>query len=117
MRTCVSLQRARPWGVLLLLLFLPPAVGGWETSGLQVAVPKRAWRFDSSQPHRGLIHERRTVDTALALAPAGTSASAIARQIGVPRSTVRDWLVGAVPRCPHAPRRRCGERHAFLELP
>ncbi len=35
---------------------------------------------------------------ALALADKGANASEISRQLGIPRTTVRDWLNGAIPR-------------------
>lgn len=35
-----------------------------QTRGVQVAVPLRAWRFDSSQPHRWVVHPRPTVEAA-----------------------------------------------------
>ena len=38
-----------------------------------------------------------TVDAALALAEAGANATDVARQLRIPRTTVRDWLAGAVP--------------------
>jgi hypothetical protein len=60
----------------------------------------------------------------LELAAAGHSASTIARQTGVPRGTVRDWLAGKVPRRGSAEGflegscDTCGrEAHDFLALP
>jgi Homeodomain-like domain len=38
-----------------------------------------------------------TVKQSLELAAAGLSTSEVARRVGVPRSTVRDWLAGRVP--------------------
>jgi hypothetical protein len=62
------------------------------------------------------------VDQSLELAAQGLSASVIARRIGVPRSTVRDWLAGRVPLNWH---RRggdggctaCGGVHGLDDLP
>jgi hypothetical protein len=44
------------------------------------------------------VHDQRTVGRVLRLAELGRNASEIAREVGLPRSTVRDWLRGAVPR-------------------
>jgi hypothetical protein len=43
------------------------------------------------------VHSRVTVATALDLATSGLGASEIARRLGIPRSTVRGWLGGAIP--------------------
>jgi hypothetical protein len=64
-----------------------------------------------------VVHERRTIEAALELAAAGVSASTIARQLAVPRSTVSAWLSGALPRHPHGDGGRCGDEHAFDLLP
>jgi hypothetical protein len=45
-----------------------------------------------------LVHAVATVERALSLAADGMSTSAIAREIGVARATVRDWRGGHVPR-------------------
>jgi hypothetical protein len=64
------------------------------------------------------VHAETAVRAAFELAETGANATDIARQLGIPRTTVRDWLAGAVPRirpiggCP-----RCGSKHAFSELP
>jgi len=62
------------------------------------------------------------VDESLELAGEGLSTSEIARRIGVPRSTVRDWLAGRLPLTWH--RRgvsggcpRCGGVHDLDDLP
>jgi hypothetical protein len=49
----------------------------------------------------------------------GLNASSVARRLGVPRSTVRDWLAGRAPRRSHPSAcPRCGLDHAPLtELP
>ena len=64
------------------------------------------------------------VTAVLELGASGLSASAIARQTGVPRGTVRDWLSGQVPRCvtvqgvPVASCSKCGGiAHRFGRLP
>ena len=44
------------------------------------------------------MHREDTVEAALALGRAGHSAASIACKLGVPRTTVRDWLLGRVPR-------------------
>jgi Homeodomain-like domain len=43
------------------------------------------------------MHAKRKVDEALSLAAAGLPATRIAQRLGVPRSTVRDWVNGRVP--------------------
>jgi hypothetical protein len=80
-----------------------------------------AWRFESSQPHL-TMHPAERVRDALDLAAAGLNASEIARETGLPRTTVRDWLRRGPPRrrsrnggpsCP-----ACGgAAHPFAELP
>ncbi len=45
----------------------------------------------------GVTHARSTIQAVLELKNRGLSASAIAGQLGVPRSTVRDWIVGRLP--------------------
>lgn len=45
------------------------------------------------------MHRRQTVLAALALADSGLCDTAIARRLGLPRTTVRDWLDGELPRC------------------
>jgi hypothetical protein len=64
------------------------------------------------------VHPARTIRDALTLAGTGASATVIGRQLGVPRSTIRDWLAGSVPRhsLPGACD-RCGGRHPFPDLP
>src|SRR3954454_18891683 len=44
------------------------------------------------------MHERRTVELILRDREAGVPTARIARERGVPRSTVRDWCAGRVPR-------------------
>ena len=63
------------------------------------------------------MHARSTVDAALALAASGKSASAVARETGVSRSTVREWLAGRVPGRPSALAscERCGANHQAVE--
>jgi transposase len=43
------------------------------------------------------MHAKRTVDEALSLAAAGLPATRIAQRLGVPRSTVRDWVNAGCP--------------------
>lgn len=63
------------------------------------------------------MHEQRDLERVLTLGGRGYTASAIARETGIPRSTVRDWPTGLVPRCPHGTNRSCGETHVLSELP
>ncbi|MFZ0044032.1 MAG: helix-turn-helix domain-containing protein [Solirubrobacteraceae bacterium] len=63
------------------------------------------------------MHSDSDVRAALQLAERGATASEIARGLGFPRSTVRDWLAGALP----GRRRRlgcptCGASHDFATL-
>lgn len=60
------------------------------------------------------MHPGVAVETALAMAERGMSASAIAASLDVPRSTVRDWLAGRVPRTTQAP---CSVPHDLDGLP
>lgn len=78
-------------------------------------MPSRAWRFKSSQPHRGVgdrLHKRETVTAALTMAERGATQLAISSELGVPRRTVNDWLRGRTPReadstsCPDCGRHR-----------
>jgi hypothetical protein len=59
------------------------------------------------------VHSERTVRTALQLADIGATATDIARQLGVPRRTVADWLGGALP---HSSEPGAGCRHDAVEL-
>jgi hypothetical protein len=43
------------------------------------------------------MHSEETVAAVIALAEEGRSAMDIARKLGLPRSTVRDWLAGRLP--------------------
>jgi hypothetical protein len=51
------------------------------------------------------------------LAASGASASAVARALGLPRSTVRDWLAGRRPHSTDPPREGCARVHLADELP
>jgi hypothetical protein len=66
------------------------------------------------------MHARERVDDVLRLRALGLSPSAIARQTGVPRSTVRGWVRGSVPRARRG-RPRCsqcdGAPHTYRDLP
>lgn len=44
------------------------------------------------------MHDHQRIERVLELAAEGLTASAIAKATGTPRSTVRDWVAGAVPR-------------------
>jgi hypothetical protein len=57
------------------------------------------------------------VAAAQELGASGASASAVAKQLGLPRSTVRDWLAGKLPRSTDPPREGCGRLHLADELP
>jgi len=65
------------------------------------------------------MHSRERVGAALALAGTGLGASGIARRMGLPRSTVKDWLSGALPRVARESQcSACGTRlHEFATLP
>jgi hypothetical protein len=65
-----------------------------------VPVPLRAWGFESPLPHRSIgcdMHSRSTVAEAMALRQQGLGARRIARRMGLPVATVRDWLAGRLP--------------------
>ncbi len=68
------------------------------------------------------MHPRATVNAVVALADQGLTASQIAPRIGVPRSTVREWLarpvVSSASESPAAPCVRCGKDggHRLEEL-
>jgi hypothetical protein len=61
------------------------------------------------------------VRNVLALAASGMSPQLIARQTGIPRSTVRDWVAGRRPSVPAGSAAACstcgGPEHRFGELP
>jgi hypothetical protein len=70
-----------------------------------------------------MAHRGDRIEEVLALAEQGRTATEVARVTGLPRSTVRDWMRGALPRraalrarggaCP-----RCGGgAHAFAAMP
>jgi Homeodomain-like domain-containing protein len=50
------------------------------------------------------------------LAATGATASAVARELGLPRSTVRDWLAGRLPHSTKPADGNCGEVHVVDEL-
>lgn len=66
------------------------------------------------------MHASDVIEEALELSRVGLPATTIAKRVGVPRSTVRDWLNGNVPRARTSEPgcRVCGGApHAFDELP
>lgn len=64
------------------------------------------------------MHATDRIEEALALANAGGTATEIARLTGLPRSTVRDWMRGALPRIRGGTCPRCaGAPHDFAALP
>ncbi len=64
------------------------------------------------------MHSPATVGVALKLSEHRANAAEIARRLGIPRSTVREWLAGAAPRMPASSTANgCMVDHAFAELP
>jgi hypothetical protein len=65
-----------------------------------------------------MTHPFEVVSRSLKLAAEGRSATEVARLVGVPRATVRDWMYGSVPRR-GAPGgcARCGGGHDLSGLP
>ena len=59
------------------------------------------------------MHAPETVERALALAADGMSTSAVARELGVARATVRDWRSGKSPRAASADRAEPWSEPAF----
>jgi hypothetical protein len=68
-----------------------------------------------------MTHPVDVVARGLQLAAEGRSASDVGSLLGVPRSTVRDWMAGRVPRRtrlrPEGSCTTCGDVHAFRALP
>jgi hypothetical protein len=65
-----------------------------------------------------VTHPADTVARSLALAAEGRSATEVARLVGVPRPTIRDWIHGRVPkRSPPGGCATCGGVHDFACLP
>jgi hypothetical protein len=60
-------------------------------------VPYRAWRFESSQPHRSASASEEHSRVCSGTCWQGATASEISRQLGVSRETVRGWLAGVLP--------------------
>jgi Homeodomain-like domain len=56
------------------------------------------------------------VDQSLELAAEGLSTSEVGRRLGVPRSTVRDWLAGRLPRAWHRGGTTCTECQVVHDL-
>jgi hypothetical protein len=67
------------------------------------------------------MHRLDRIEEVLALAEEGRTATEVARSTGLPRSTVRDWMRGAVPRDGRSGGVACarcgGAAHAFTALP
>jgi hypothetical protein len=63
-----------------------------------------------------MTREIHLVDQSLALAAEGLSISEVARRVGVPRSTVRDWLAGRLPAAWHRGGTACSECRAVHDL-
>jgi hypothetical protein len=68
-----------------------------------------------------MTHPVGTISRSLELAAEGRSATEVARLVGVPRATVRDWMYGRVPGrnrlAVSGGCARCGHAHAFDSLP
>jgi Homeodomain-like domain len=67
-----------------------------------------------------MTHSVDVVNQSLALAGEGLNTSEVARRLGVPRATVRDWLAGRLPRDFHrvgAGCSECGGAHDLERLP
>ena len=60
------------------------------------------------------MHSGRTLRAALALAQLGSNPTEIARQLGIPRRTVADWLAGTLPSTAHPD---AGCQHDPADLP
>jgi hypothetical protein len=117
-RRCTFGSFLRPWR-------------NWQTRGVQVAVSERTWGFESPGPHRSAaeMHSRETVAEALRLRDEkGQGARRVARRLGLPLGTVRDWHAGKLPRHSLTIQRNgeplpelcdsCGqEKHSYEELP
>jgi Helix-turn-helix domain len=68
------------------------------------------------------MHPAGHITEVLRLAKEGRTATEVARIVGLPRSTVRDWLQGGIPRSANGPSEglclRCqGDAHKFSALP
>ncbi len=96
---------------------------------VQIHVGATPWRFESSQPHLGAtpVHSRATVVEALRLRDEeGLGARRVARHLGLPVGTVKDWHAGKLPwhsrplpgggKYPATCERCGGPRHRFGEL-
>jgi hypothetical protein len=112
----------------LLLSALTRQWRNWSTRGSQAPVGASPWRFESSLPHSPMghdVHRKGVVAEVLALRSEGLGARRIARSTGLPRSTVRDWLAGKLPRHSRDNTSRsvpmcktCGcDEHRFDQLP
>jgi Helix-turn-helix domain len=67
-----------------------------------------------------MTHPVGIVAQSLELAAEGRSATEVARLLGIPRATVRDWMYGRVPKRSRARAggcRRCGDVHDFGGVP
>jgi hypothetical protein len=99
MRVCHSATRPRPFMVATTLAS--------DCQYLALACPK--------------MHPPVMVQEALHLRSHGMTAQAIGDSLGIPRSTVRDWINGRIPRAQLAPDGMCSScgrsLHRFSELP
>jgi hypothetical protein len=68
-----------------------------------------------------MTHPAGIVSRSLELAAEGRTATEVARIVGVPRATVRDWIYGRVPKRSRIGANggcaRCGAQHDFAALP
>ena len=62
------------------------------------------------------MRSKSEVMAAQELAAAGATVSAVARELGLPRSTVRDWLAGRLPHSTKPADGNCGDVHVVGEL-
>jgi Homeodomain-like domain len=66
----------------------------------QKALPERACGFESHPPHSLNVRSKEEIARVLALSARGLEPAQIARWTGIPRSTVRNWVMGRLPTHP-----------------